>query len=358
MEALAESTRRLFQASIHHWSSIDRSIRQTTAKHALMNLSSSWTKNRATSGAARRLMLLALLVAGCHGSTGISTDGAGLDSGADPGDSAGYGSDASAEGGAGAGSCLAVGDANLTYTTSAVCDGNGTFGAVQSNGCCSRMIPAVGDIAVSLDGPGYQGPLQPCEDVDPVAGFDIMVEVQRSQVVPSGEGFFRTVVDAARLDRSPSCGHRLIVTSYAEHLSVAVGAVFEVRQSTVVYPSAQDLDRGTTIISSPTGAIVLISSIGSTPPDIDAALLPDLGLSVDTAPVCRWGDEGGFLLRVHITDGSSDCALDSGTQRCCNLMGTTMEVRVQGAGLVAGRNPDVLVNATLRQPGLFVADSR
>jgi hypothetical protein len=227
---------------------------------------------------------------------------------------------------------------------------------VKTDGCCASTIPAVGDVAISLDGPGYQGGLPPCADVNPLDGIDIKLQAERSQIATDADGFSRTVIDAARTDKTPSCGHRIIVTSYREHLVMAAGTAFGVRQSTVVYRSAQDIARTTTVVSNAEGKVMLLSAISATPPSVDTALLPGLGLSVDSAPVCSWAKDVGALLRAHLTTNGADCALNSGTQRCCDLLGTTLEVQLQSALIAPAREPAVLVNLTLRQPGLFVRD--
>jgi hypothetical protein len=216
---------------------------------------------------------------------------------------------------------------------------------------------AIGDVSAVLDGPGYQGALPPCADVDPIAGVDIQIKVEQLQAVANGDGTYRAVVDAARLDVSPSCGHRVIVTSYAERFAPAVGTVLRVRQHTVPYPSAtSDIAKSTLVMTDVAGGVMLVSAISVTPPNIDDTLLPGFGLSVDDAALCSWGSAGSSseLLSVHVTQASADCVLASGTERCCTLADSNLEALVQSAARTMGQDPAVLIDLTLRRAGLFV----
>jgi hypothetical protein len=251
--------------------------------------------------------------------------------------------------------CPVPSNVQVAYATGTVCDGTGKASAASANGCCSDVIPAVDDVSIAFSGANYQGPLTPCDELDPLAGADFKVQVQKSEVGPYSGTLTQTVVDAARTDPAPSCGVRMIVTSYQEHLEVAPGAVFIIHQKTVPYDSrTRDVSRTTTLLSDAAGAPLLMVSVSATPPTVDDSLSPQIGLRVDSTPICSFAPPFGARMRAHVTDGLGDCTVDAGTQRCCSLFGGMMEVQVPAATFDSSDDPAVLVNVTLRRSGLFV----
>jgi hypothetical protein len=98
-----------------------------------------------------------------------------------------------------------------------------------------------------------------------------------------------------------------------------------------------------------------VIATSAAPPTVDDVLLPNVKLAVDDAPICTFST-AAQLKRVLLQDGLNDCALNSGTQRCCGLLGQTMEAQVPSATTNPGEDPPTLVNLILRRPGFLVHD--
>jgi len=149
----------------------------------------------------------------------------------------------------------------------------------------------------------------------------------------------------------------VIITSFKEHPQIADGTVLQIKQRTVPYDLATaDISRITTVIAGKDGSPILVVGVSTSPPSIDANLLPSIGLSADQTPICRWAPSFDPPVRVHLTTGGADCALDSGTRRCCTMLGGSMEVEVPAAVLKSNQDPPVFINVALRRAGLFVSD--
>ena len=109
--------------------------------------------------------------------------------------------------------CPVPSNVQVAYATGTVCDGTGKASAASANGCCSDVIPAVDDVSIAFSGANYQGPLTPCDELDPLAGADFKVQVQKSEVGPYSGTLTQTVVDAARTDPARSCRVRKVRVS-------------------------------------------------------------------------------------------------------------------------------------------------
>jgi len=95
------------------------------------------------------------------------------------------------------------------------------------------------------------------------------------------------------------------------------------------------------VIADKDGSPILLVGVSTSPPSIDANLLPSIGLSADQTPICGWAPSFDPPVRVHPTTGGADCALDSGTRRCCTMLGGSMKVEVPAAVLKSNQAPPV-----------------
>jgi hypothetical protein len=194
--------------------------------------------------------------------------------------------------------------------------------------------------------------LDDADDQSAIEGVNLVLRVEGSTVTPYAGTLTQTVINGARTDVSPNCGQSVIITSFKERPQIANDTVLQIKQRNVPYDSSTlDISRITTVIADSEGSPLLVVGLGAAPPYVDTSLLPDVGLSADQTPVCRWAPSFGSLVRVHVTASGADCALDSGTQRCCSMFGHTMEAEVPAATLVSNRDPKSWSTSRYAAPG-------
>jgi hypothetical protein len=185
------------------------------------------------------------------------------------------------------------------------------------------------EVTVMLAGEAFDGRLPACRDASPVgAGFSIDLELEGAQVVAESDGFYRTVVDAFRIDGNKrSCEERLIVRAHRERLVVDRRAVWRIRQVTSVAEESRTVSAIT--IDDQRGKRLLVSMTGARPDLFHQDMLNGLSLSVASKPRCHWAPGAGALGSATLKfRDHRDCDVDSNSMRCCSFWSSQYQVRV------------------------------
>ncbi|MEO8905543.1 MAG: hypothetical protein ABI488_23750 [Polyangiaceae bacterium] len=179
------------------------------------------------------------------------------------------------------------------------------------------------------------------------------LKIERTLVVGDAGQIFRTVIDAARLDRHDGiCGESVVFTALKERVVAAPGVIWKLTQRTRLTEDGQSLS--TLTINDNGGKPLFVSMVGASPTLFDAELLKDLTLAVPSAPVCNWGT-GEDALGTASLRGTGDgaCDIDSNATRCCRLWGGEYQVRVHSVAFNRNAPSRSTVNLSILAPGML-----